>query len=143
MKKRIAVLLLFIPIALFAQESTLPSKAIWDYPIFTSLIGGLIGGVLGVIGTLWTSYYGPKKLIEFKEKRKEEKLNGPRKKLLLSLLNDPEYKEGRRLETLSMVTGTTFEECRRLLVEIGGRGIKHKNNIEGWVLIKNKPIKEE
>lgn len=98
---------------------------------------------MGVIGTLWTSYFGPKKLIEFKEKREEEKLNGPRKKLLLSLLNDQNYRDGRTMETLSMVTGTTFEECRRLLVEIGGRGIKHKNNKEGWVLIKNKPIIEK
>jgi hypothetical protein len=96
-----------------------------------------------VIGTLWTSYYGPKKLIEFKDEREEEKLNGPRKELLLSLLNDTNYKDGRTIETLSMVTGTTYEECRRLLVEIGGRGIKHKDNKEGWVLIKNKPINEK
>ena len=42
-----------------------------------------------------------------------------------------------------MVTGTTYEECRRLLVEIGARGVKLRDNKEGWVLIKNKPISEE
>lgn len=126
----------------FAQETEITND-FWSSNLFSSLIGGLIGGILGVIGTLWTSYYGPKKLIEFKENREEKKLTGPRKELLKKLLNDPTYANGRTIKTLAMVTGTTFEECRRLLVEINARGIKLKGDQEGWVLIEKKPIKEE
>ncbi len=140
-------LLLILTIVMFASlihaQGTDTSKAFLNANLFSSLIGGLIGGILGVIATLWTSYYGPKKLIEFKEEREENKLNGPRKKLLSTLLNDPRFPDGRKIETLSMVTGTTPEECRRLLVEVNARGIKLKSDQEGWVLIANKPINEE
>lgn len=134
----------FIPALIFAQGKViLDSNNFFYSNLFSSLVGGLIGGILGVIGTLWTSYYGPKKLIEFKDEIEEEKLNGPRKKLLLKLLNDTTYPDGRTIETLSMVTGTTPKECRRLLVEINARGIKLSGYQEGWVLIEKKPIQEE
>lgn len=142
MKETITIILVVLPIAIFSQDTSLKNDS-WSFNLLAAIIGGLIGGILGVIGTLWTSYYGPKKLIEFKEKREEEKLNGPRKKLLLKLLKDSTYQDGRKLETLSMVTGTTFEECRRLLVEVGARGVKLSGNVEGWVLIEKKPIIEE
>jgi hypothetical protein len=88
-----------------------------------ALIAGFIGGALGVVGTIVTSYYGPRKLEERHERRQEELEYGPRKKLLLRMLNDKKH-EVRSLERLTLVTGTSDEECRRLLIEIGARGVK-------------------
>jgi hypothetical protein len=107
-----------------------------------AVIGGLIGGVLGVVGTLISSYYGPRKIEEWRENRLEERLNGPRKKLLLKMLEDTRFNDGRHIETLCHVTGTTQEECRRLLIEIGARGVTLAGSKEGWALITRKPIDE-
>jgi hypothetical protein len=41
----------------------------------------------------------------------------------------------RSLARLRHVTGTTDEECRRLLIEIGARGVKMRGGAEGWALI--------
>jgi hypothetical protein len=109
----------------------------------SAVVGGLMGGVLGVIGTLVSSYYGPKKFEEWREKRLEERLNGPRKRLLKKLLEDPRFDDGRTLETLSRVTGTTPDECRRLLVEIDARGVTFTDGKEGWALIARKPLDEK
>lgn len=112
-------------------------------PEFASaIVGGLIGGVLGVIGTLVSSYYGPRKFEEWREQREEERLNGPRKRLLKKLLEDQRFKDGRTLETLSRVTGTSEEECRRLLIEIEARGVRLADGKEGWALIARKPFNE-
>ena len=110
----------------------------------SAVVGGLAGGVLGVIGTLVSSYYGPRKFEEWREQRLEERLNGPRKCLLKQLLEDPDpsFNDGRSLETLSRVTGTSEEECRRLLIEIEARGVKFANGKEGWALISRKPLVE-
>ena len=84
--------------------------------------GWIIGGVLSVAGTFVGSYWGPLKL----EKRREERFDGPRKKLLLLLLNEkPDEQPIRSFERLRLVTGTTVEECRRL-VDVGARGVKMK-----------------
>jgi len=107
-----------------------------------AIVGGLIGGVLGVVGTLVSSYYGPRKFEEWREKRLEERLNGPRKRLLRKMLEDPRFNDGRTLETLSQVTGTSKEECRRLLIEIEARGVKLADGKEGWALITKKPLDE-
>jgi hypothetical protein len=109
----------------------------------SAVVGGIIGGVLGVIGTLVSSYYGPRKFEEWREKRLEERLNGPRKRLLKKLLEDPRFNDGRSLETLSRVTGTSKEECRCLLIEIEARGVNFADGKEGWALITNKPLDEQ
>lgn len=111
--------------------------------LIAGVIGGLVGGILGVIGTLITSYYGPRKIEEWREKRQEERLNGPRKRLLKQLLEDTRFDDGRTLETLCRVTGSNEEECRRLLVEIGARGVKLRDGREGWALISRKPLDEQ
>lgn len=108
----------------------------------TAVVGGLVGGVLGVFGTLLSSYYGPRKLEEWREKRLEEKINGPRKHLLKQLLEDPRFPDGRTLETLARVSGTSPEECRRLLVEIQARGVLFASGSEGWALVSRKPLDE-
>jgi hypothetical protein len=105
------------------------------------IIGGFVGGALGVVATVVSSYYGPRKLEEWRERRKDE----PKKRLLRVLLNDPKFPEGRYLDTLCMYTGSPPEECRRLLIEIEARGIrlqgrKGPEKEEGWALIKNMPL---
>ena len=102
------------------------------------IIGGLIGGAFGVLATTIGSYYGPKKLEQWRAQRRDE----PRKQMLRELLNVPEYKDGRYLETLCSCTGTTPEECRGLLIEIKARGTKLQNG-EGWVLLTRKPIDKQ
>jgi len=109
--------------------------------LLIAIAGGFIGGVLGVIGTLVSSYFGPRKLEEWREKRKAEKWDGPRKRLLLNMLNGPTM-QMRSIETLCRASGTEPEECRRLLIEIQARGIRLKGNREGWVLIKNRPLEQ-
>jgi hypothetical protein len=105
----------------------------WSY-FATALIGGIIGGVLGVIGTLVTSYVGPRKLEEWREQKQEDRHLGKRKELLLKMLNDPDHKI-RSLTQLHRVTGMTKEDCRLLLIEIGARGVTMKDDEEGWALI--------
>lgn len=107
-----------------------------------AIIGGLIGGVLGVGGTLITSYYGPRKIEEWREKRQEDRLNGPRKRLLRRMLEDARFADGRFLETLCRVTGTTPDACRSLLIEIEARGVTLAGDREGWALISRKPLDE-
>jgi len=111
--------------------------------LIAGIVGGLIGGVLGVVGTLISSYYGPRKIEEWREQRKEEREDGPRKRMLTKMLEDPRYEDGRYLETLCRVTGTSSEECRRLLIEIGARGVTLSGNKEGWALISRKPLDEQ
>ena len=110
--------------------------------ILVALIGGFVGGILGVIGTLVSTYYGPRKFEEWKENQKEEREYGPRKKLLLDLLKSKNYVT-RSIEYLSLVTGTSLDECRRLLIEIEARGVRMENGEEGWALISRKPLDEK
>lgn len=109
--------------------------------IITALAAGFIGGTLGVVGTIFSSYYGPRKIEEWREKRKAERWENPRKELLKKLLGDPKH-EMRSIETLCRVSGTQPEECRTLLIEIGARGIRIKGNREGWALISRKPLSD-
>jgi hypothetical protein len=101
------------------------------------IVGGLVGGTLGVVSTLVGSYYGPRRLEEWRA----EKAAAPKKELLKTLLNDPRFPEGRRLETLQIVTGSSADECRRLLIEVEARGVilGGEGRQETWALIKNKP----
>jgi hypothetical protein len=106
-----------------------------------AIFGGIIGGILGCAGTIITSYWGPRKLDEYKENLAEKRLNGPRKSNLKKLLEDDKFK-WRRLSTLARVTGTNQEECRRLLIEIGARGSLSEGD-EMWGLISRNPIEEQ
>ncbi len=98
--------------------------------------------MLGVLGGGVSAYWGPRWLEQWREERHEQRHNGPRKKLLLKLLRDDRFKDGRKLSTLSRVTGIPQEECRRLLIEIEARGVTLEGNVEGWVLIEKKPLDE-
>ena len=111
--------------------------------LLTVATAGMIGGVCGLIGGLISTYWGPRKLEEWREKRYEQRRNEPRKNLLRKMLEDDRWSDGRKMETLSRVTGTPLDECRRLLIEIGARGVKLEGNVEGWALISRKPLDEQ
>lgn len=100
------------------------------------IVGGFVGGALGVLSTVVGSYYGPRRLEEWREERRD----APKREMLQDLLNDSRYPDGRFLKTLTLLTGTSDEECRRLLIQVKARGIILANEEEGWVLIKNKPF---
>ena len=100
------------------------------------VIGGVVGGVLGVLGTTVSSYWGPRRLEQWRQDRRDE----PRKQLLRRMLSDERFPDGRTLDRLRTVTGTSPEECRRLLVQVGARGVVFPNSVEGWALISRKPL---
>jgi len=104
-----------------------------------ALVGGFIGGSLGVAGTLVTSYYGPRRLEEWRERQREARQFGPRKELLEQMLRDENFPI-RSFEFLRHVTGTTDDECRRLLIEVGARGVLMRGGKEGWALIERYPL---
>ena len=110
--------------------------------LVSALLGGVIGGVLGVLGTLVTSYFGPRRLEEWREQKQEDKHNGKRKELLTKMLSDPNFKF-RSITQLHRVTGTTPEECRQLLIEIGARGATIEGDREGWALISRYALDSE
>jgi hypothetical protein len=113
-----------------------------------ALLGGFIGGALGVASTLVASYFGPRWLEQWRADIKEERDYGPRKRLLKQMLAEPNPPI-RTLQQLRHVTGTTEEECRRLLIEVGARGVVMRGGQEGWALIErygfNRPpeVKED
>jgi len=107
-----------------------------------AVVGGFIGGVLGVVGTLVASCWGPRRLEEWREQRQEEREYGPRKALLKSMLEDQQFPI-RSIRVLSRVTGTTDDECRRLLIEIGARGVTMEGDHEGWASIERFPLNQE
>lgn len=138
--------LIFSINVVFGKEAGTPEKEHF-FNFFDSLFGGVIGGILGVVGTILSSYYGPRRLEIWRSNQTELKQDGPRKKLLLEMLEDKRFPNGRRITTLSRVIGTSSKECRRLLIQIKARGITlsddNETEIEGWVLIKNRPLNEE
>jgi hypothetical protein len=99
-----------------------------------ALLGGFIGGALGVVSTLVASYFGPRWLEQWRANEREEREYGPRKRLLTQMLIEPNPPI-RSFKQLRHVTGTTDDECRRLLIEIGARGVTMRGGQEGWALI--------
>jgi hypothetical protein len=55
---------------------------------------------------------------------------------------DDERFEGRYLETLCDVTGTSEEHCKRLLIQIGARGVALREG-PGWALISRMPFDQQ
>jgi hypothetical protein len=99
-----------------------------------ALLGGFIGGAVGVASTLVAAYFGPRWLEQWRANIKEEHDYGPRKELLRKMLDKPNPRI-RSLQRLRLVTGTTDEECRRLLIEVRARGVTMRGGQEGWALI--------
>jgi hypothetical protein len=99
-----------------------------------AILGGVIGSALGVVSAFVVSYFGPLRLEQRRADIKEEHDYGPRKRLLKQMLAEPNPPI-RTFERLRLVTGTTDEECRRLLIEVGARGVVMRGGVEGWALI--------
>jgi hypothetical protein len=97
--------------------------------ILQILLGGVIGGVIS-----------PVLLEEYRSFRRERNWKRPRKELLHRLLSG--NLTFRTLETLSRTVGTTPEDCRSLLVEIGARGALLRDGREAWALISRAPLKD-
>jgi hypothetical protein len=57
--------------------------------VVAGIIGGVIGGLAGTIGSWLTGYWGPRKLEKEKERREEERVWGPRKRLIKEMLDNP------------------------------------------------------
>jgi len=103
------------------------------------VIGAVVGGSVSIVANLLTTYFGPRWL----EGRRDKKENAPRRRLLLDLLEDERWRDGRTLERLAFVTGSSEEKCRQLLVEIKARGVTLADGREGWALIKYKPLRND
>lgn len=112
-----------------------------DGTLLTALTSAVVGGVVGGVAAVLSTYWGPRWFLEWLDDRQERKTNGPRKALLLTLLNDERF-DWRTLHTLARVTGTEPEECRRLLVEVGARGSTGEGD-ELWGLLERHPINEQ
>ena len=115
----------------------------WEI-VTSGLIGGLVGGVFGVAAAIAAAYGGPRRLEEWRRDEESTRVTGPRKNLLMQLL----CREDRAwwyLSTLARVSGTSENDCRRLLIEIGARGASVRETDEGeelWALIERKPLGE-
>jgi hypothetical protein len=104
-----------------------------------AIIGAAVGGTVSIVAGLLTTYFGPRWLEAYHDKKQNES----RRRLLRDLLEDERWREGRTLERLAFVTGTSEEECRQLLVEIHARGVTLAEGREGWALIKYMPLSNE
>ncbi|GAB3483063.1 hypothetical protein [Marinomonas epiphytica] len=117
--------------------SQITEKVVSDVSFWTAWIafgGVVIGALIAIIGNV----------IVFNLQRKDKKkLDYLRKALLKSMLDDPNFAEGRSLETLCKVTGAEKEDCRRLLIEMKARGFTLAGGREGWTYIKNRPLNEQ
>ena len=99
-----------------------------------ALLGGAIVGVIGMGTTVLASYVLPRKLERERAEDEQERNWGPRKRLLTKMLSEPNQRI-RTFTRLRHVTGTSDEDCRRLLIEIGARGVIMRDGVEGWALI--------
>ena len=93
----------------------------------SALIGGIVGGALA-----------PILLNEYRSWRRERRWAEPRKKHLRDLLRRKRFPIS-SLKTLARTIGAQDEECRTLLMDLGARGVKMKDDKEGWTL---RPLSE-
>jgi hypothetical protein len=97
--------------------------------ILKIVLGGFVGGIVG-----------PLVLEEYRRWRHERAWKRPRKELLKRLLEGPLI--FRSIDTLARTVGTSPDECRSLLIEIGARGAIMKDRREAWALISRAPLKD-
>ncbi|MEE2946353.1 MAG: hypothetical protein VX444_14380 [Pseudomonadota bacterium] len=108
----------------------------------------LIGVLTGIGAAAVSSYLGPKALEKWRADQKEKNWAEPRKKLLKDKLTDAKGDGWIRFSKLMILTGTTADECRSLLIDIEARGgllkkrpeDKTDADREGWALISRQPL---
>ena len=108
-----------------------------DVQFWVALIG-LVGVIAGSLITGLMTYG-----LHYFQNQEKNLIDQERKKLLREMLDNKGFKDGRSLETLTKVTGAEKEECRRLLIQIGGRGFTLKDGREGWCYKKDRPLNEQ
>lgn len=64
-----------------------------------------------------------------------------REAILIDALQDNRFRT-RNITTLMTITGTTVDECRGLLLEIGARGVTSRDGVERWGLISRLPASQ-
>ena len=91
---------------------------------------GLLGVVIGVLGTFLRDYL---------QDRHRRKLDKGRKEMLLEMLRDNRFpKKWRAIATMSRVVGADEEVTKRLLIEVGARGSEKDDGL--WGLIEYHPF---
>lgn len=93
---------------------------------------GLLGAVIGSLATVSVQV-----LMFFLEKRAKAKADEPRKRLLLKMLQHPEY-PWRTLDTLMHVIGADEETTKRLLLDVGARA--SEDGQRKWALLEREPL---
>jgi len=94
------------------------------------LAGVVIGAVITVVGNI---------ALHTIQDRPRQKLDGSRKELLKTMLNDSRFPKGwRELSTLSRVIGANEETTKRLLFEVGARGSEKDDGM--WGLLERHPF---
>lgn len=92
----------------------------------------IVGLVSGVISPVVFNFY--------QEWKREKNWAAPRKKLLKEKLTSAKGEGWVSLERLRILTGTSEEECRSLLIELNARGGRMKSKKEAWALISKQPL---
>ncbi|WP_170326104.1 hypothetical protein [Ruegeria arenilitoris] len=95
-----------------------------------------------IFGALIGSIIGPIVLDEYRSWKRRSEWTEPRKKLLKSMLEDPE-RTFKSLERLSRTIGCSEDDTRTLLIELGARGANLASGKEAWALIERAPLAEE
>ena len=108
-----------------------------------AFIGGIAGAASGALGAWITGYWAPRKLAEEREQREEERVWGPRKRLIREMLDKADWGWGRSFEVLRRVSGTPDDELRRILIELGARGYTRDDGTEGWIYKNQRPLTQD
>lgn len=96
---------------------------------FWTGIVGLLGVLLGGVGTAWIQHY----LVS----KKQDQLDDARKVLLKAMLEDDDH-EWRKLTTLGHVVGADDDTTKRLLLVLGARASEDGEPV--WALLSRKPL---
>jgi hypothetical protein len=94
---------------------------------------GFIGALVGAAAAL-----GGIVLKHSLEVADGERRDGPRRRVLLQMLENPGPDGWRQFEALARVIGADRAETTRLLVEVGARGSEKGNDV--WALVSKKPL---
>lgn len=84
-----------------------------------------IAVVTGILGPL---------VVDWVKGRRASRLDRSNRDQLRNMLTGEKFRV-RSLDKLTRATGTNPEDCRRLLREIGARGVTLKSGEEGWKLL--------
>ena len=93
---------------------------------------GVAGAVVGSVATMAASV-----LLHCMKERAAAKRDEPRKKLLLEMLENPQY-QWRKLETLMHVIGADEKTTKYLLLVVGARASEDGQPL--WGLTKRNPL---